>query len=153
MEFMIMNQQKLIEYLNKSELMYLSTCFNGKPHVRCMAMIFYEKSIWCCSKSNRLKVAEIRQNNEVETCILIESEKDFGSIRGSGKARIITSPKVRAKLADQIPFFKAYWDSPADTDFTLVKLEIAEYMFHDPDDKQFYSISFCSDEEREGVVC
>jgi len=34
--------KKLIEYLNKSELMFLATCTDGKPHVRCMAMIYFE---------------------------------------------------------------------------------------------------------------
>ena len=135
-----MNKYKLNEYLNKSELMYLSTCADNKPHVRCMAMIYFENTIWCCSKSNRLKVQEIKQNDSIEICILTESKKDLGSIRGNGKALIITDPKVRKKLSEKIPFFKAYWESPNDNDFTLFKLEINEFMFHDPDDKQFYTI-------------
>ena len=135
-----MNKYKLNKYLNKSELMYLATCADNKPHVRCMAMIYFENTIWCCSKSNRLKVQEIKQNDSIEMCILTESKKDFGSIRGSGKALIITDPKVRKKLSEKIPFFKAYWESSDDNDFTLIKLEISEFMFHDPDDKQFYTI-------------
>lgn len=136
-----MNKNKLDEYLNKSELMYLATCTDGKPHVRCMAMIFYENSIWCCSKSNRIKVQEIKQNDSIEICILTESSKDLGSIRGNGKALIIIDPIIRKKLSEMIPFFKAYWESSEDDDFTLIKLEIGEFMFHDPDDKQFYTIA------------
>ncbi|MCK5050610.1 MAG: pyridoxamine 5'-phosphate oxidase family protein [Candidatus Cloacimonetes bacterium] len=135
-----MNKKKLNEFLNKSDLMYLATCSDGKPHVRCMAMIYFEDTIWCCSKSNRLKVQEIKQNDSIEICILIEGEKDIGSIRGNGKAIIITDPKIRKKLSKKIPFFKTYWESSEDDDFTLIKLEINEFMFHDPDDKQFYSI-------------
>jgi len=135
-----MNKNKLDEYLNKSELMYLATCTDGKPHVRCMAMIYFEDSIWCCSKSNRIKVQEIKQNDSIEICILTESKKDLGSIRGNGKAIIITDKKIRKKLSEKIPFFKAYWESSDDNDFTLIKLEIDNFMFHDPDDKQFYSI-------------
>jgi len=133
--------KKLIEYLNKSELMFLATCTDGKPHVRCMAMIYFEDSIWCCSKSNRIKVQEVRQNDSIEICILTEGEKDLGSIRGNGKALIVTEPKIREKLSEKIPFFESYWQSPSDDDFTLFKLEINEFMFHDPDDKQFYSIT------------
>ena len=135
-----MNKERLVEYLNKSELMYLATCTGGKPHVRCMALIFFENSIWCCSKSNRIKVQEIKQNDSIEICILTESKKDLGSIRGNGKAIIITDKKIRKKLSEKIPFFKAYWESSDDDDFTLIKLEIDNFMFHDPDDKQFYSI-------------
>ena len=133
--------KKLTEYLNKSELMFLATCANSKPHVRCMAMIYFENMIWCCSKSNRLKVQEIKQNDSIEICILTEGEKDLGSIRGNGKALIIADPKIREKLSEEIPFFKAYWESSDDNDFTLIKLEISEFMFHDPEDKQFYSIT------------
>ena len=135
-----MNKSKLIDYLNKSELMYLATCSDGKPRVRCMAMIYFENTIWCCSKSNRLNVQEIKQNNSIEICILTEGKNDFGSIRGNGKALIITDPKIRKKLSEKIPFFKAYWESSEDDYFTLIKLEIANFMFHDPNDKQFYSI-------------
>jgi uncharacterized pyridoxamine 5'-phosphate oxidase family protein len=135
-----MNNQKLTEYLKKSELMYLATCFNDKPHVRCMAMIYFEDTIWCCSKLNRLKVAEIKQNNAIEICILVEGENDLGSIRGNGKAIIISNSKVRQKLSKNIPFFSSYWETPDDDDFILIKLEIDTFMFHDPDDKQFYSI-------------
>ena len=135
-----MNKKKLNEFLNKTDLMYLATCTDGKPHVRCMAMIYFEDTIWCCSKSNRLKVQEIRQNDSIEICILTEGKKDLGSIRGNGKALIITDLKIRKKLSEKIPFFKAYWESSEDDDFTLIKLEINEFMFHDPDDKQFYSI-------------
>ena len=135
-----MNKERLVEFLDKSDLMYLATCTDGKPHVRCMAMIYFEDTIWCCSKSNRLKVQEIRQNDSIEMCILTESKKDFGSIRGSGKALIVTDLKIRKKLSKKIPFFKAYWESSEDDDFTLIKLVINEFMFHDPDDKQFYSI-------------
>jgi len=80
------------------------------------------------------------QNNLIEICILTESKKDLGSIRGNGKAIIITDKKIRKKLSKEIPFFKAYWESSDDDDFTLIKLEIDSFMFHDPDDKQFYSI-------------
>jgi len=135
-----MTKQKLIEYLEKSEIMYLATCLDNKPHVRCMAMIYFEDTIWCCSKSNRVKVQEIKDNEFIEICILIEGKKDFGSIRGNGKAIIIKDPKIRETLSEQILFFNAYWESPDDDDFTLMKLEIKEYMLHDPDDKQFYSI-------------
>lgn len=135
-----MNKSKLIDYLNTSEIMYLATCSDGKPRVRCMAMIYFENTIWCCSKSNRLNVQEIKQNNSIEICILTEGKNDFGSIRGNGKALIITDPKIRKKLSEKIPFFKAYWESSEDDYFTLIKLEIANFMFHDPNDKQFYSI-------------
>ncbi len=136
-----MNKNKLIEYLNKSELMYLATCSEGIPHVRCMAMFYFENTIWCCSKSNRLKVQEIKQNDAIEICILTEGKKDLGSIRGNGKTLIVNDQKIRKELSEKIPFFKAYWQSPDDDDFTLIKLEIDDFMFHDPDDKQFYSIS------------
>ena len=135
-----MDKSKLVEFLKKNELMYLATCTDGKPHVRCMALIYFEDSIWCCSKSNRIKVQEIKQNDSIEICILTESKKDLGSIRGNGKALIITDPKIRKKLSEKIPFFKDYWETSEDDDFTLIKLEIDEFMFHDPDDKQFYSI-------------
>lgn len=137
-----MNKNKLIDFLKKSEIMYLATCTDSKPHVRCMAIIYHEDTIWCCSKSNRIKVQEIKQNNSIELCILIESKKGLGSIRGSGKAMIISDLKVKEKLSLNIPFFKSYWDTYEDSDFTLIKLEVAEFMFHDPDDKQFYSIPF-----------
>jgi len=137
-----MSRDKLIHYLQKSEIMYLATCSDGKPHVRCMAIIYFEDTIWCCSKSNRIKVQEIKQNNSIELCILIEGKNGLGSIRGNGKAMIITDLKVKAKLSLKIPFFKSYWDTYEDDDFSLIKLEISEFMFHDPDDKQFYSIPF-----------
>jgi len=136
-----MNKQNLIEYLEKSEIMYLATCSGSKPHVRCMAMIYFNNTIWCCSKSNRVKVQEIKDNNAIEICILVEGKKDLGSIRGNGIAILINDPEVRKNLSEHIPFFRAYWESPEDDDFTLIKLEIETFMFHDPDNKQFYSIS------------
>jgi general stress protein 26 len=140
-----MNKVKLIEYLNKSEIMFLATSANDQPHVRCMALIFYENTIWCCSKSNRVKVQEIKDNAAIEICVLAEGKKDVGSIRGSGTAYLISDPIIREKLSQQIQFFTAYWESPEDDDFTLIKLEIPSFMFHDPDDKQFYTISLNED--------
>ncbi|MBT3754748.1 MAG: pyridoxamine 5'-phosphate oxidase family protein [Candidatus Cloacimonetes bacterium] len=136
-----MNKKRLVEFLEKSSLMYLATCADREPHVRCMAMIYFSDTIWCCSKSNRLKVQEIKQNNSIEICVLTEGKNDFGSIRGNGKAIIVTDKEIRKKLSEEIPFFKAYWESPDDDDFTLFKLEISQFMFHDPDDKQFYTIA------------
>jgi len=136
-----MNKNRLIEFLEKSNIMYLATCTDGRPHVRCMAMIYFENMIWCCSKSNRLKVQEIKQNNSIEICILTEGKKDLGSIRGNGTAKIVVDKKIRKKLSEEIHFFKAYWESSDDDDFTLFKLEISQFMFHDPDDKQFYTIA------------
>ncbi len=136
-----MDINRLKGFLEKSDTMYLATCIDNKPHVRCMAMIYFENTIWCCSKSNRLKIEEIKQNGIIETCIMIEGENDFGSIRGSGNAILIKQKDIRSKLSKQIPFFKAYWDSPEDKDFTLIKLEITSFVLHDPDDKQFYTIS------------
>ena len=121
--------------------MYLATCSDGKPHVRCMAMIYFDNTIWCCSKTNRVKVQEIKVNRSIEICVLVEDKNDLGSIRGSGEAILITNSKTRRLLSEQIPFFKNYWESPDDDDFTLIKLEISQFMFHDPDSKQFYSIS------------
>lgn len=136
-----MNKKRLDEFLRKAGTLDLATSDNGQPHVRCMAAVYHEKSLWCCTKTERKKVQELKQNNLIEICIIVKGEQDLGSIRGSGKAVIITDPHLREELAERIPFFKAYWKTPQDLDFTLIKLEIDSFILHDPDDKQFYTIS------------
>jgi len=135
-----MNKKRLDKFLKEAGTMDLATSVNGQPHVRCMAAIYHENSLWCCTKSDRKKVQELKQNNLIEICIIVKGEQDLGSIRGSGKAVIVTNQQVREELAEIIPFFKAYWKTPQDLDFTLIKLAIDHYILHDPDDKQFYTI-------------
>ena len=133
-----MEYKDIETYFDGIPLMYLATCNDNQPRVRVMALIHYDHEIWCCSPASRPKVQQIRNNNNIEFCLLTQKDKQFHNIRGIGKAIEIVDLETRKELSQQIPFFLEYWATPDDPEFVLYRLDLDQIEYHPPGGKNFF---------------
>ncbi len=103
---------------------FFATCEGEKPRVRPVSMVHYNKKLWITTGTKDAKVKQIKKNNNIEFCYLFKGGKNYGYIRGSGKAKIVQSKRTKKLVADNVPFFKNYWKSADDPNFTLLNLRV-----------------------------
>ena len=137
-----MNINQIFEFLNKIETISLATLERNHPRVRLMALIKYNNKYWCCTKTSRPKIEQIKNNNLFEFCSKIEDGEKFGSIRASGRIKLIEDLEVKKELSGVISFFNAFWKSYDEPNFSLLQLDIEKIEIHNPYDKKFYSYNF-----------
>jgi uncharacterized pyridoxamine 5'-phosphate oxidase family protein len=136
-------------YFDGVPLIYLATSTEFQPHVRAMALIHYDHKLWCCSPGSRPKVQQIRTNNKIEFCLLIQKNKQYHNIRGTGKAIEIIDFETRMVLSQQIPFFLAYWTTPDDPEFILYRLDIDQIEYHPPGGKKYFILDMKKNHSQE----
>ena len=135
-----MTLEKLKTFLKKDSLAYVATSDNGQPHVRAMTLIFCNNRFWSATLTSRNKIREIKANDRMEFCVLLETEKGTGSLRATGKAAVIDDLNIKQELASEISFFNAFWKSPDDPEFCLIELKPEMYLVQNPDDRKFYTV-------------
>jgi pyridoxamine 5'-phosphate oxidase len=80
---------------DENRVCYLATAEGSQPRVRAIAMWYADETgFYFQSQSVKAMVKQIEKNHHVEACFQI---KDRGMLRVTGKAKIITDKKVRAK--------------------------------------------------------
>lgn len=113
------------KHLLQKPLVFFSTVEKNQPRVRPMALIYCENEFWLTSRSYEEKMDQVKENANFEFSFN-DREKLKGMIRVTGKAYVIEDLKTKEKLSKAISFFKDYFTEPADPNFGLIKLEIAE---------------------------
>ena len=118
--------------------MYLATVDGDQPRVRPMALIYHEDICWFVSISGREKINEIDKNNNVEFAINPQDKEDLSTIRGIGKAILITDFDTKKDVIEAIPWFDAYWKSYDDPRFYLYRLDLEKISVQIPVKRDIY---------------
>lgn len=134
-----MNFDDIKKHLQNEQTVYLSTSAAKQPHVRAMALIYYNDTFWSCTLLSRKKVAEVQENNLVEFCLPLVSDKGTGSIRAAGELEIIEDQNIREELSREISFFPHFFESYDSPEFVLFRYNLETVVFHNPEDRQFYT--------------
>jgi general stress protein 26 len=122
----ILNRFKDIQFVA------LATLDGMRPRVRPMTLIYLDRRFWMVTSTSSNKVAQIRQNPNVEfTYQFGESDEDC-CIRILGKAKIIKDSNTRTGMAKRIGFFSDHWSSPEDPDYTLLEVLPDELQYVSP---------------------
>ncbi|MHA1201893.1 MAG: pyridoxamine 5'-phosphate oxidase family protein [Candidatus Heimdallarchaeaceae archaeon] len=133
-----MKLEDVIDYLKLQPLMYLATADGNQPRVRPMALIYHKDTCWFVSIVGREKINEIEKNNNVEFAINPQDREDLSTIRGAGKAVLITDFETKKEVIKAIPWFDGYWKSYDDPRFFLYRLDLEKISVQIPVKKDIY---------------
>jgi len=118
-----------LEILGNMREVNLATIDGDQPRVRVVTLIPYGDQFWITSRTSARKMDQIRANNRVEINLTIgeniEGDRDFGTVRATGRLGIVDDPAVKRELAEQTPFFDKIFDSVDDPEYTLMKLDLS----------------------------
>lgn len=126
------SKNKIFERFNDMQVIFLATEEKGQPRVRPVTMLYIDDEFWVATGSKDAKTEQLKKNNNVEFCLLLQEEKNSGYIRGAGKCKIIKDKNVKDKMAEKIPYFNDYWETPDDPTFGLLKIELNEIEYLKP---------------------
>jgi len=127
-------KKEVLGHFKKEQIVFLATGEGDKPRVRPVTLIYFNDRFWVTTGANTAKIKQIKGNANIEFCLMFKKDKSNGYIRGAGIAKIIQDIKIKKLLADNIPFFKDYWETPDDPNFALVELVIKEIEYLQPEE-------------------
>ena len=126
--------------VSKGALAHVATMDNDQPRVRMMSVTAIDNSLWLLTRSSWSKVRELKENDKIEMTIGFQGEKGVGCIRATGRADLIPDSTTRQKVSEVVPWFKGYWESAEDPDFTLYQLKLSLVRVDHPDDGLKYTV-------------
>jgi len=108
----------------------LATVDAEGPHVRPVTLIEFDNAYWIETGTTSSKVRQIRDNPNVELCLVFTDGTNSGYIRLAGRAEIVTDGVIRESVSSHTEFFADYWSGPDDPSFTLLRIDpsTVEYM-------------------------
>lgn len=123
-------RREALSHLAGYSSVMLATVDADGPHIRPVTLIDQDGSYWIETGTGSAKVAQIRENQKIELCLVFTEGENSGYLRLSGTAEIVTDAATRKRVSSHTEFFKDYWSSPDDPSFTLLRIIPAgvEYM-------------------------
>ena len=134
-----MKLEEVLDYLKLQPLMYLATVDGTQPRERPMALIYHKETCWFVSIAGREKINEIEKNNNVEFAINPQDREDLSTIRGAGKAVLISDFEIKKEVVKAIPWFDGYWKSYDDPGFYLYRLDLEKISVQIPVKRDIYT--------------
>ena len=143
-----MKLEDVLDYFKLQPLMYLATVVGDQPRVRPVALIYHNDTCWFVSISGREKIKEIEKNNNIEFAVNPHDNEALSTIRGRGKAILITNLETKENVAKVIPWFDAYWKSIDDPRFYLYRLDLGQISVQIPAVRDIYTFDLATGEVR-----
>lgn len=128
------------KYFEGLPLSHIMTRYADQEKERIMTIIACDKKLWLASKSNGDKWDKIKENGPIE--LTVWGEKGKGSVRAVGYTKSIEDIATKTRLSKSIPWFDSYWDSPTESDFTLLQLELDLVTVDNPNNGGSYTVPF-----------
>jgi uncharacterized pyridoxamine 5'-phosphate oxidase family protein len=102
-----MDFKDCVKFANENKTCYLATAEGDQPRVRAMGMWFADETgFYFQAQTVKALYKQIEKNPRVE---LYFQAKDLSKVmRVSGKTKIITDTKIRAKCIEERPFVKNF---------------------------------------------
>ncbi|OGN99903.1 MAG: pyridoxamine 5'-phosphate oxidase [Chloroflexi bacterium RBG_13_51_52] len=102
-----MDFKDCVKFANDNKTCYLATAEGDQPRVRAMGMWYADETgFYFQAQTVKALYKQIKKNPKVE---LYFNAKDFSKVlRVSGKVKIITDNKIRAKCIEERPFVKNF---------------------------------------------
>ena len=135
-----MNQEptdinKALSHLKDFQHVAVATIEGNTPRVRPMTLIYLDKRFWLITDTCSSKVKQIKENPDIEFCLVFEEDDMDCCLRVSGKAAIIQDRESKEKIAYQCDFFHEHWHDADDPNFTLIEIYPEEFLYVTPQEK------------------
>ncbi|NYT12088.1 MAG: pyridoxamine 5'-phosphate oxidase family protein [Methanomassiliicoccales archaeon] len=120
-----MEKDEALGLLSNLSLVNLATIDGDQPRVRAVTLVAYDDQFWISTRTSADKMGQIRANDKVELNLSVGSDRDFGTVRATGRVEVIDDEAVKSELAGQMPFFNMIFKSIDDPDYTLLRLDLS----------------------------
>ena len=137
-----MTSDEIWTYFEKTQMAHLATIDGDQPRVRIMALVKHKKKLWTLTHTLWDKVSQIKKNDKIEFTAGVHGTRGVGILRTTGRAIIVENSIEKQEIAGIVPWFSEYWDSPEDSNFTLIRLEPNLVLFDNPEDGKKYTIKY-----------
>jgi general stress protein 26 len=114
--------RQILNRFKETQFVALATFDGMRPRVRPVTLIYLDRRFWMVTSTSSNKVAQIKQNANVEFAYQFNENNQDCCIRILGKANIIEDKNTKASIAKRISFFNDHWSSPEDPDYTLLEI-------------------------------
>jgi general stress protein 26 len=129
---------QILNQFKKTQFVALATIDGIRPRVRPITLIYLDRRFWMVTSTSSNKVAQIKQNANVEFSYQFTENGEDCCIRVLGKAKIIKDRETKTSMAKRLSFFNEHWSSPEDPDYTLLEILPDELQYVAPSGmKQF----------------
>lgn len=137
----VVEKEEGLAILRKVDMAYFATIDGDSPRVRMMSIIHHKNMTWAATIKGREKIDQIEANNKFEFSSFIPIAENVNrQIRVRGKAEIISNMESKKELSKAISFFEAYWSSPDDPRFILLRLNVDCIIIQEPTEIPGYPI-------------
>ena len=113
-------------------VVYFATAVDNQPRVRPLTMVPLDDELWILTGTKDAKMQELNKNPNVQVSMAVEKDEHTGSVRFTGKVEVIKNMETKKDIAERVDYFKEYWDTPADPNFTLLKMDFHEVEYMRP---------------------
>jgi len=129
---------RILDQFKETQFVAFATMDGVRPRVRPMTLIYLDRRFWMVTSTSSNKVAQVKQNPNVEFTYQFNENSEDCCIRILGKAKIVKDRETKASIAKRIGFFDSYWSGPEDPDYTLLEVLPDELQYVAPSGtKQF----------------
>ena len=128
-------EEVIHDFQKRCRVCYLATCDQRQPRVRPMSPLAVEgNTIYMAAYASSGKIGEISSNPNVEVCYMDEKNRH---IRCRGTAEIVNEPDLKRRLWQANRYVQAYFASPRDPGFALLKIDVVEALLMEADKLEY----------------
>jgi len=116
------------------KMVYFATTTDNQPKVRPLTMVPLDAKFWILTGTSDAKMEQIDKNKKIEVCLPIEKGENTGYARFSGNAVVVQDKEIKTSIAKRVDYFKHYWKSLEDLNYTLLEMDFTEVEYMKPGD-------------------
>lgn len=126
-------KKEIWSHFKNMQVVFLATLDHEQPRVRPVTMLHFNEKLWVGTCTSDAKVKQVKHNKITEFCLYIDQgEHEVGYIRGQCDVNIIDDEETKRQLADQMPYFKQFWQGYDDPEYTLLQFNLKEIEYLKP---------------------
>ena len=114
------------------QAVHLATIDGDTPRVRPVTLIHFDNKMWVTTGSADAKIDQIKENENIEFCLLLGVGENSGYVRCTGQAEIVSDEATRRLIAENTPFFKTFWQDTNDPGYALLRIHAKDFEYLRP---------------------
>lgn len=111
---------------------HLATIDGSTPRVRPVTLIHFDEKMWVTTGSGDAKIRQLKENDNIEFCLLLGIGENSGYVRCTGSAEIVSDAATRKLVAENTPFFKTFWKDTNDPGYALLRIHAKDIEYLRP---------------------
>jgi general stress protein 26 len=115
-------KKEVWKHFKDFQCVFLATAERNQPRVRPVTLIYFNKKFWITTNTGSARVKQIIKNPKIELCLFLQKKSIDYYVRVAGIAKVIKKIETKEKIARHCDFFKRYFKSVNDPDYTLIEI-------------------------------